>query len=57
MAETTFEIWMKEVNLYVIKLCGLSMHDLADVCYRDWYDDTVSPATAARRAVKYSREG
>lgn len=50
--KSSFEAWMAKVNAYVEKLAGLSADDLPDCCYRDWYDDGVSPANAARRALK-----
>jgi hypothetical protein len=52
----TFEQWMTAVDAAVERLCGLSASDLPDVCYRDWYEDGISPATAARRAVRNANE-
>jgi hypothetical protein len=48
----TFDDWMSAVNAAVERLAGLSADDLPDVCYRDWYDDDVSPVSAARRAIR-----
>ena len=48
----TFEEWKEAVDEEVFARTGLSADDLPDVCYRDWYDDDVSPASAARRALR-----
>lgn len=52
----SFEEWMKAVDAAVQAKVGLSVHDLADCCFRDWYDDKVSPASAAKRAIKAEME-
>jgi hypothetical protein len=48
----TFEEWMKQVNSHL----PMSSDDLPDVNYRDWYDDGVSPKSAAARALKYAMD-
>jgi hypothetical protein len=48
----TFERWMQRVDSLVILKCGLSVHDLPDCNYRDWYDDRVRPVYAAQRALR-----
>lgn len=48
----TFEEWMKEVDYQLAVLCCMGSEDLPDCCYRDWYDDGVSPKSAAKRAMK-----
>ena len=45
---------MKQVDREVEKRAGLSVHDLADCNFRDWYEDDVPPRTAAVRAIRYS---
>ena len=52
----TFEEWMKEVNHYISRVVFLTSDDLPDCCYRDWYDDNVTPKTAAKRAIKSANE-
>lgn len=47
----TFEEWMNQVDIYLDATVGLTHNDLADCCYRDWYDDGVSPKVAAKRAL------
>jgi hypothetical protein len=52
----TFAEWMKAVDAACYRLCGASVHDLADICFADLYDDGVSPAGAARRAIRAMSE-
>ncbi len=52
--KTTFEEWLKQVDISLASRCGLSMADLPDCCYRDWYEDGVSPSRAAGRAMRAS---
>ena len=47
---------MKDVDSAVGAICGLSVYDLPDCCFRDWYDDGVSAVGAARRAIKAANE-
>ncbi|MES2367034.1 MAG: hypothetical protein V4563_14255 [Pseudomonadota bacterium] len=49
---TTFEAWMQQVNSYIDSLCGMTTDDLPDVCYRDWFEDGLKPASAAKRAIR-----
>ncbi len=48
----SFEQWMSDVDRKLGFAVGLSSEDLPDCCYRDWYKDGVSAATAARRAIR-----
>jgi len=52
----TFEEWMAFVDHYINLSCGMWSNDLPDCCYRDWYDDNVTPKTAAKRAIKSANE-
>lgn len=47
----TFEEWLSRVDLSIQSLVGLTHDDIDDWCYRDAYEDDVSPAVAARRAL------
>lgn len=47
-----FDAWMRKVDAKVDALAGLSVHDLADQPFFDWFDADMSPATAARKALK-----
>ena len=51
---TGFERWMNEVDGWVFDLSGVSVHDLSDCCFRDWYNDEVSAEGAAIRALQYA---
>jgi hypothetical protein len=51
--KTTFDEWMLAVDAAVWHLTeGLSVYDLPDVCFMDWYEGGTSPVTAAKRAVR-----
>jgi hypothetical protein len=47
-----FKVWMKEVDNEVIALCGVSVHELPDVAFRDNFDDDVSPEEMAEIALE-----
>ena len=51
LKEETFENWMKKVNVCISNICGLTANDLPDVCYRDFYDDELTPHEAAQEAL------
>jgi hypothetical protein len=44
--------WINEVNAAVIKKSGLSVYDLPDQPYRDWYDSGKTAKGAASAALK-----
>lgn len=52
--ENEFKVWKQQVNSIIEDTIGLSCDDLEDCCYRDWFDDGVSPKTAAKRAIQNS---
>ena len=52
-----YEQWMRDVDAEVIARTGMSVHDLADVAFRDWYDDGITPAKAAARAIRNEMSG
>jgi hypothetical protein len=57
MNKQSFEVWMTKVDNEIASRCmGMTSADLPDVCYRDWYDDGVSPKSAAGRAIKSAQE-
>lgn len=47
----SFKKWMQQVDRYIAWLVGLGADDLADQCWRDWYDDGASPREAATEAL------
>ena len=51
-SDFAFAAWFAKVDAAVVALCGMSVNDLPDCCFRDWFEDGVSPSSAARRAVK-----
>jgi hypothetical protein len=44
----TLEEWMKRVDRVVLRLAGVSVHDLADQTFWDWWHDGMKPSEAAR---------
>jgi len=51
MQTLSFKEWMKKVDACLISKVGLSSADLSDACYRDMYDDEISPEAAAQEAL------
>lgn len=50
-SEEAFDSWMACVDTALEERIGLSSDDLADYCYRDWFDGGMSPDDAAREAM------
>lgn len=48
----TFSEWMQQVDAIIWRRVGCGADDLADFCYRDWYDEGVSAAATARAAIR-----
>ncbi len=52
-----FKNWMAKVDAILAKkLGGLDSSDLPDWMYFDAFDDGMSPATAAKKALKAAKE-
>jgi len=49
--EITFEQWMKRVNYEVFRLALVSVHDLADQPFYDWYESGMTPLEAAEETL------
>jgi len=49
--DLTFEQWMKAADLACMAKAGLSLLDLPDVPFRDFYEDEMAPADAADEAL------
>ncbi len=47
-----YEVWMSRVDAACEKIAGVSIHDLPDCCYADWHEEGLTPAQAARRAIR-----
>ena len=43
----TFKQWMKRVDRLLESALGLSSMDLSDKCWRDMFDDGITPREAA----------
>jgi hypothetical protein len=52
----SFAVWMAQVDSILDEKTGLSYRDLPDCCYMDWYEDGVSPRSAACRAMRAANE-
>ena len=49
----TFDAWMTAVDNEIAKrACGVTSGDLPDCGYADWYEDGVSPKSAASKAIR-----
>jgi hypothetical protein len=51
----TYNQWIDRVNEYLGHHM-LSIDDLPDCNYRDWYDARIRPVRAAARAIKHAQE-
>ena len=49
--KASFESWMDKVDAAVEAIAGLSVYDLADIAFRDLYEDGVSARSVARMAL------
>ena len=48
----TFESWMRAVDAAVQALSYLSVYDLADQTFYDWYESGYTPKEAARETLE-----
>ena len=46
-SSTAFRSWMRRVDQLLVDSLGLDSQDLVDRCWRDMFDDGVSPREAA----------
>lgn len=51
----TFDKWMNQVDAICQKKYYVSVYDLPDCPFCDWYEDDYSPAQAAAKAYRYAR--
>ena len=49
-----FEIWMVRVDRTVNAIALVSVYDLPDRPYRDWFDDGMLASDAAKQALEYA---
>ena len=52
MLVSSFDAWMAAVDMIVQRKTGLSVYDLDDCCFTDWYEDDVPPSRAAFKAIR-----
>lgn len=50
-----FDAWMKEVDRAVDRRMGMSVYDLPDMPFRDWYDAGKSTDAAAAKAISSAK--
>lgn len=50
--EDQFKAWMKKVDAEIERRVGLTHRDLADQCFRDWFEAGVTPTMAALRTLR-----
>lgn len=48
--EKSFMQWMKDCDKYLSRFIPLSIHDLPDASWRDYYEDGMSPEDAVQCA-------
>jgi len=56
-SDAKFKEWMKKADDACYLNYGMSIHDLPDVPFRDWFKDGVTPTRAAARAVRSATRG
>jgi len=54
-AQHRFACWMEAVDREVEHRSGVSVYDLADQPFRDWYEDDINAAEAAGMALEEER--
>jgi hypothetical protein len=52
MSSISFNEWMAQVNALVLHKTGVSVHDLADMSFHDWYDDGITPPQAVKLVLE-----
>jgi hypothetical protein len=51
----TFAQWLACVDHWLLARTGMVSADLPDCCYRDWFEDGVTPRQAASRAIRAAK--
>jgi len=52
IADMDYKNWMRCVDALCRTKIGLSIHDLPDMPFRDWFDDGYTPKDAVREALE-----
>jgi hypothetical protein len=48
----SFAEWMKKVNRIVIAVAGVTVHDLVDQPFREWFDEGMDAEEAAELTLE-----
>jgi hypothetical protein len=48
----SFVEWLNKVNRKVIALTGITIHDLSDQPFREWFDEGMSPEEAVLHTLE-----
>ena len=51
-SDAKFKAWMRQVDRAIETRCGLTHQDLADQCFRDWFEAGISPVMAALHTLR-----
>ena len=54
--KAAYDEFMQDVDYFIERRIGATSADLPDCPYWDWFDDGVSPKSAARRAIRYAND-
>ena len=57
VAPKSLDEFMRRVDALVTRYVGLSIHDLPDRCYSDYFEDGLRPAQVAKRIIKSVNRG
>ena len=52
----TFDAWLDEVDKQFTARMGLSIHDVEDMPFDDWYTSGISPSLATTMAIKVTKD-
>lgn len=55
--ELDYDRWFDLVNAHVQQMIGVSVLDLADYAFRDYYDSDISALVVAREIVQRTMSG
>jgi metal-dependent HD superfamily phosphatase/phosphodiesterase len=47
--EVSFDAWMHQLDHAVTVILGVGIHDLPDMCFRDWHDEGITVPQALTR--------
>lgn len=47
----TFKQWLKQIDIILLRELGVGWTDLIDQCWRDMYDDEITPKEATQDII------